>query len=177
LDAYSRDEILALLRAARQVDERDWLMILVTFLHGLRVSETLGLKRDSVQGDILIVGRLKGSIRTKQPLLNHPDPLLSERQAMFELARKSNRNQKLFPMSRKTFWRRMQEYAAAAGLPKAKAHPHALKHSIAMQLIDSAGIHRTQAWLGHKSMSSTGAYLKPANEDVFAAARKALGAL
>lgn len=50
------------------------------------------------------------------------------------------------------------------GLPKAKAHPHAFKHPCALQLIDSAGIHRTQAWLGHKSMASTGAYLKPGRQ-------------
>jgi site-specific recombinase XerD len=71
----------------------------------------------------------------------------------------------------------MQTYAKLAGVDTAVAHPHALKHSCGHQLIDSAGIHRTQAWLGHKSMASTGAYLKPADKDAAEAARKALGAI
>ncbi len=41
-----------------------------------------------------------------------------------------------------------------------------LKHSIAMQMIDKAGIHKTRERLGHKSMSSTGAYLKESDASV-----------
>jgi integrase len=45
----SKDELLALLREAKASRERDWLMILVGFWHGLRASEVTGLKRDAVR--------------------------------------------------------------------------------------------------------------------------------
>ena len=54
----------------------------------------------------------------------------------------------------------MQRYAAEAGIPARKRHPHVLKHTIAMQTIHSAGIENVRQYLGHKSISSTGSYLK-----------------
>lgn len=177
LDSLSNSELAALLRAARDRrpnDRRDWLMLLVAFTHGLRASEVVAIERDDVRDGFLSVRRRKGSIATVQPLLEHPDPLFSERAALIELAGQARTNQKLFPITRQHFWAIMQRAAVAAGVPKHKAHPHALKHSCARQLIDSAGIHRTQAWLGHKSMASTGKYLNPTNEEVAAAAHLAL---
>lgn len=173
-DVLSKAELLALLRAARDKSARDWLMIVVTYTHGLRVSETLALTGENIVGDYIDVQRLKGSDRTKQPLLDNPDPLLDERAAVLELVRNQARNQKLFPMSRWTFNRRMEAFAIAAGVPLHKAHAHALKHSCGTQTIDTAGIHRTQAWLGHKSMGSTGVYLNPTAESVAAAVHRAM---
>jgi site-specific recombinase XerD len=43
-------------------------------------------------------------------------------------------------VSRSQFWRRVERYAKAADIPEHEAHPHVLKHSIAMQTIGSAGI-------------------------------------
>jgi site-specific recombinase XerD len=54
----------------------------------------------------------------------------------------------------------MRRHCKTAGIAEHKAHPHILKHSIAMQTIQSAGIENVRAYLGHKSISSTGAYLK-----------------
>jgi integrase len=149
-------------------------MLALTFEHGLRVSEVLALTRDNVVDGYLIVERKKGSLRTKQPLYHGENELLSIRGALEGFALRTLKTKRLFPISQPTAWRRIQHYGKLAGIPAHKLHMHALKHSCAMQLIDSAGIHRTQAWLGHKSMASTGAYLKPSDDDVAAAARKAL---
>lgn len=174
MDRYSIGQILALLGVARASSERDWLMILVAFTHALRVSEVVGLKPDNIVDGYLIVQRLKGSKRTSQPLFEHTNDLLNERQAVFDLCSKTPRNQKLFKLSRATFWRRMQTYSKTAGLPMHLAHPHSLKHSILSQMIESATIAEVQDWGGHKSMASTGRYLHPTSEKVAAAARKAL---
>lgn len=173
---------------AKAKRERDWLMILVGYWHGLRVNEICGgwrirriklkapkgkkakIKRepyyhpgitpDDIRDGYLTVERAKGSKRTVQALVSHPDPLLSERDALIELAEKTPVDQRIFKVSRQHFWYLIQRYARSAGVPEHKAHPHILKHSIAMQMIDKAGIHKVKQRLGHESISSTGAYLK-----------------
>ena len=76
---------------------------------------------------------------------------------------------------RSQFWRLVRKYAKAAGIPEHKAHPHVLKHSIAMQTIGSAGIENVRQYLGHKSISSTGAYLRVTDADASSAVTGAVG--
>ena len=146
-------------------------MILVTFCHGLRASEVTALQRDDIRDGHITVARLKGSLRTTQALVRDPDPLLDERDDLFDYV---HGKQRLFPISRVQFWRLMQRYAKEAGLPAHKRHPHVLKHSIAMQTIHSAGIENVRQHLGHKSMSSTGEYLKVTDQQASAAIADAL---
>jgi integrase len=174
VQSLSKDELLALLGAAKEKRERDWLMILVAFSHGLRASEVTGFKRDAVKDGYLTVHRLKGSLRTTQPLVEHPNPLLDEKEALIEYAAKSSLNQPVFKVSRSQFFRLVQRYAKAANIPAHKRHPHVLKHSIAMQTIQSAGIENVRQYLGHKSIASTGAYLKVSDADAARAVREAL---
>ena len=106
-------------------------MILVAFWHGLRASEVTRFKADAVRDGHLIIQRLKSSLKTVQPLVEHPDPLLNERAPLIDFASKSKLNQSVFNVSRSHFWRLVQKYAKAAGIPKHKAHPDVPKHSIA----------------------------------------------
>jgi type 1 fimbriae regulatory protein FimB len=174
LEHLSKPQLKALLAAAREHSERDWLMILVAFSHGLRASEVVGIKTHDVKDGHLTVKRLKGSNRTTQALVSDTDPLLSERQPMIDWALKTPPNQRLFRVSRITFWRAVQRHAKTAGIPAHLAHPHILKHSIAMQTIDEAGIENVRQYLGHKSISSTGAYLKVDDGQASAAVARAL---
>jgi integrase len=174
LQSISKDELRALLTIAKASRERDWLMILVTFWHGLRASEVVGITRDDIADGYLTVRRLKGSNKTIQALVDDPDPLLNERAGLFEYSRKFLGNQKLFDVSRVQFFRLVQRYSRSAGLPEHKRHPHMLKHSIAMQSIHSAGIENVRQHLGHKSIASTGAYLKVSDSDATSAVVKAV---
>jgi integrase/recombinase XerD len=174
MHALTRDELKSLLGAARASRERDWMMILVAFHHGLRASEVVGITADAVQDGYLTVQRLKGSMKTTQPLVESDDPLLDERDALIEFARKSTPGRPVFDVGRKQFWRLFQRYAEQAGIPAHKAHPHVLKHSIAMQTIGKAGVENVRQHLGHKSLSSTGAYLRVSDEAASAAIGKAL---
>jgi len=175
LEALTKPELRSLLGAARAHRERDFLMILVAFSHGLRASEVTRLQTDSIADGHIGVRRLKGSLATTQPLISDEDPLFDERSALLAFAGKLHGKQRLFPICRQHFWRLVQRHAAAAKIPERKRHPHVLKHTIAMQVIHSAGIENTRQYLGHKSMSSTGAYLKVsdavASEAVAAALR------
>lgn len=174
IQSLSQDELLALLREAKRCRERDWLSILVAFWHGLRASEVIAITGDQLADGYLTVPRLKGSLKTTQPLISSPEPLLNEKEALIEFARGIPGNQRVFKFSRRTFYNIVSRHAKAAGLPAHKRHPHMLKHSIAMQTIHSAGIENVRQYLGHKSISSTGAYLKVSDQDAAMAVRAAV---
>ncbi len=130
---------------------------------------------DQIRGGYLTVPRLKGSLITTQPLIEHADPLLNEKAALQSFTAGMAAGQRIFPISRVQFFRIFRKLAAAAGLPEHKRHPHLLKHSIAMQMIKSgAGIENTRQWLGHRSMSSTGEYLKVSDDEAADAVVKVL---
>ena len=145
---------------ARASRERDWLMILVGYYHALRAGEIVALTRDNVQGDRLIVARLKGSQKTDQALIRDPDPLWSEREVLIDFAAKSKGNQRLFDIGKRRFEYLFLEYSELAGIPRHKAHPHVLKHSCCTHLRENgADIKIIQEWAGHQSLASTGVYM------------------
>lgn len=174
IQSLDRAQILSLLRAAHDRNRTHWLALLMAFAHGLRASELIGIKRDDIRDGFLTVQRLKGSLKTTQPLIESAEVLLDEKQAVESFIRPLLNQETLFKFSRFTFWRVVRKYSELAALPAHLAHPHVLKHSIAMQIIGTAGIENTRQYLGHKNISSTGAYLKVTDADASAAARAAL---
>jgi len=171
VEHLTRDQLRALLAEARAHRERDWVLFLVSFWHGLRASEAVTLTPANFTDGFLTVQRLKGSMRTTQPLVEDPDELLNERGAVenwlaahFRAHGEATRDCRLFPISRFQFFRLVRRYGRAVGLPQHLCHPHIFKHSIAAQSIRQAGIENVRQYLGHKSISSTGAYLKVSDE-------------
>ncbi len=159
----TKDEFKALLGAVPNPRHR--LMLKVGFLHGLRVSELTGLVREDIQDGYVSVQRLKGSLKTVQPWVKLPDPVLDEYVDLKRLYASLEPRERLFPMTRFGVHKLMKRAGKAAGLPAHKSHPHALKHSCAMIGIDKMGIQRVRQYLGHKSISSTGAYLNVSDEE------------
>src|SRR5260370_15086632 len=84
MKALSHDEVLKVLKAASD-SPRDLAMILIAFRHGMRASEVCGLELKDVDlknGEITI-RRLKGSLKTTQPLADlQGQPLLSEKRVL-----------------------------------------------------------------------------------------------
>ncbi len=140
------EELVRLLAKARERRLRDWVMILVTYWHGLRASETIHLRVCDLADGFLTIRRGKGSEDNVHPLQEHENPLLNERAAFEEwfrerdasgpkggrrrnVARKKAQQSSqnvafladdyalLFPISRSQFWRLYRGYAKAAGLP------------------------------------------------------------
>jgi len=158
---FEIDEMLKLLGVAKKESERDWLLICVTFVHALRASEAVGLKPSNVVGEKLKVKRLKNSNPVEDDLLTHTNPLLNEREAMLRLVLNTRPNQRLFPMSSRTFQRRMHKYGELAGLTELYCHPHTLKHSILTYLRETMDLDELQDRSGHKSLDSLRVYLNP----------------
>lgn len=170
----TKDELRKFLTVAKSHSERDWLIALVLYRHGLRISEVVGhegverkvkgktrmifpLRGVDIRDGQIVVQRLKGSKKTEQPLGYSDDPLFDEKTPLEELARHNPGI--LFPITRQAAWKFFQRYGLEAGIWKSKAHPHIQKHSIAMHGIKQAGIENMRQFLGHESMASTGRYL------------------
>ena len=165
------EEILAVLKAARKRSTRDWAMILLAYRHGLRASEVCGLKLGDVnlREGALTIQRLKGSLRTTQPLYAHRgQPLLDEVIALraWLKARPADGSDFLFTsqkggrLDRTQFFRVFQAITENAGLPTEKRHPHVLKHSLASHLIaGNVNLALVKQALGHRSISSTMVYV------------------
>lgn len=182
MEHLTREQTIDLLTCARAGRERDWVLFLVSFWHGLRASEAVKLTPENFIDGYLNVQRLKGSMRTVQPLVGHELEILDERLAVESWLKGhkaihagDGRLKVLFPISRVQFFRLMRRYGSQAGLPRHLCHPHVLKHSIAMQSIKAAGIENVRQYLGHKSISSTGAYLKVSDDEASLAIARAAG--
>jgi site-specific recombinase XerD len=158
---FEIEQILKLLAEARKQSERDWLLLCVTFVHALRASEAVALTASNVVGTKLVVKRLKKSRPVEDELLVHKNPLLNERRSLLDLCRNTRPNQKLFPMSARTFQRRMHTYGEAAGLPELYCHPHTLKHSVLTYLAQTMDVEQLQDRSGHVELGSLGIYLHP----------------
>jgi integrase len=170
----SRQQVLSLLKAARAESERDFLMILLAYRHGLRASEVCGLTTREFADGFLTIKRLKGSLKTTHPLFRSDNPLLDEKRAVTAWLKDVPKGGRLFNMSRQHFHRLFQAYCVQAGIPRHLAHPHILKHSVAMELVKSIGIEDLRQYIGHKSLSSTGQYLKVSDQTASAAVAKAM---
>lgn len=168
--SLTRPELDSLLAVARKYSEVDYLMILVTFNHGLRVSETLSLDPTNLVDGFIKVDRLKKSRPAVHRLLPNEAELLGQ------LAVQRG-DGKLFPTYRMDFWRKMRKYGAEAGVPAFKCHPHALKHTTG-KLGRKGGmeIEEIQAYLGHVNGANTMVYMQADEEEAANAFLKAVGA-
>jgi integrase len=167
----TRDEVKTLIQHIPNY--RHKLMVVMAYSHGLRVSELISLKGEDVQGGYVKVQRLKGSLKTVQPYVHSEDPDLDEAAALTMLAVTTKSKDKLFDITRNGFLKVIKRAGKVAGIPEHKLHPHALKHSTAMNLIGTTGIENVRQYLGHKSIASTGAYLRVSDEAASKAAAAA----
>ncbi|WP_421684046.1 site-specific tyrosine recombinase XerD [Stutzerimonas urumqiensis] len=167
--APSEAQIEALL-AAPDVDTplglRDRTMLEVLYATGLRVSELVGLTLEQVslrQGLVRTVG--KGN---KERLV----PLGQEAAFWLERYYREARGSLLggrpadvvFPslrgeqMTRQTFWHRIKQHAAVAGITSTLS-PHTLRHAFATHLLNhGADLRTVQMLLGHSDLSTTQIY-------------------
>jgi integrase len=133
-------------------------MILVAFRHGLRAAEACDLRWDQVDfnGAVLHVRRVKNGTPSTHPL--HGDEL----RALRRLQRESETSPFLLRQRAGIpvhdgggFARMIERVAAAAGL-ELKAHPHLPRHACGYALANKGHDTRAiQAWLGHRSITST----------------------
>jgi type 1 fimbriae regulatory protein FimB len=160
MKSLTRTELNRLLSVAKAASTRDYLMILVCTVHGLRVSELIALRVANFRDSFLTVPRLKGSSRTVHPLL----PV--ERDALYQYMATLSPEDRLFPVCRQHAWRIVRRHCASAGIPVHKSHPHTLKATCAKHALKGGmQIDDLQRYIGWKSLASASAYLQSDEEE------------
>lgn len=175
------DEVLKLLAEATRHSVAGWLMAALAFIYGLRAHEIVGgsityklkktgkkvtkhypgLRSSNVVGNVLTIRRLKKSNPVEAELLEHKNPLLNVRQAMIDKCLKTPPNQRLFPVTARTFQRWIKRFGEAAGLPKAACHPHTMKASVIDYLRESMPLEELVLFSGHRNLNSLRSYVNP----------------
>lgn len=174
---FEIEQILRLLAAAKKESETAWLLCAVAFLHALRASEAVGITASNIADGKLVLKRKKHSNDVCDELVEHNNPLLNEKKVLIDLARKTYGNQRLFPVTTRTFQRWIHKYGEIAGLPELYCHPHTLKHSILTYLRETMGLDELQDRSGHKSLDSLRVYLNPKKAVTDRLVRNALGSI
>ncbi|HFD2060066.1 TPA: tyrosine-type DNA invertase [Serratia marcescens] len=156
---------LLLTISRERVSYRDYCMVSMAFLHGLRVSELTGLKvtdYDPLSKNIHI-RRLKGGLSTSHPLLPEENEALEkwlvERESFpgyslpwLFLSRQGKR------LSRQRFYQLLKLYGQSAQLPL-PIHPHMLRHACGYNLAERGNDTRLiQDYLGHRNIRHTVLY-------------------
>ena len=163
----SEAQVEALLAAPDQgtaLGLRDAAMLELLYATGLRVSELVGLRRESWKNGWLII-RGKGGKDRLVPYGDRAGALVAR-----YLAQRPETGRWIFlsnrggPMSRQNFWERLVRHARAAGI-RGKVSPHTLRHAFATHLlIHGADLRALQAMLGHADISTTEIYTHVARE-------------
>jgi len=165
-------EIKALLNApdrATWVGRRDHLILLIALQTGMRASELVNLRRQDVSFGIGAHIQCEGKGRKQRST-----PIRSETARLVELWVKEQQGTEtdpLFPsvrggrMSRDALERIVHKYtkyasASCGSLIGKRVSPHVLRHSTAMELLQS-GVDQSviALWLGHESVETTQIYL------------------
>jgi type 1 fimbriae regulatory protein FimB len=164
------EEVLRILKLARENSTRDWAMFLLTFRHALRSQEARQLRLSDIDLDnlTLTIARVKGSRSGVQSLDRHKgEPTLDEVLALksWLKERVEDGSQILFPsqkggmMTRMQLLRLFRQYARAAGVSADLDHPHALRHALCSTMASQhADVYAIQQRAGHKNISNTMIY-------------------
>jgi site-specific recombinase XerD len=182
MEFLTEKELLAILTTAKKESARDFAMILVSYKHALRSSETAALTLDDLKDDCIDIKRKKGSLHTVQPITGHRgQSLLDEAKALrsWLRVRPDDGSKALFTsqkggaLSREQVHRIFKGIAERAGIPKGKRFVHILKHSRASHLVGSMDIALLRQLLGHRNIQNTMIYAHANDKQASAAAMAA----
>jgi len=155
-------EVQKIITAARSVGRyghRDATLILLTYIHGLRVSELTGLQWTDVdyRSGSLHVRRAKGSLDGRHPITGEETRALRKLQ-------KDAASPSIFvterggPMSSDAVQVIVRRAGEIAGIGF-RVHPHMLRHACGYKLANDARDTRAiQGYLGHANISNTVRY-------------------
>jgi len=181
----SSEQLQRFLQAAKEYGPREHAMFLFAVAHGARASEIANLRITDINfsSEQIHIARLKGSLDSTQNLLKVKGNSLFNESAVLKAwldVRQPDadnfmfNSQKSTQLNRVTVYKLFKAIARKAGLGETLQHPHVLKHTAAMLMVQQgANAFLIRQHLGHRSFDSTLAYVNPSDADASAAAAKA----
>jgi integrase len=181
----SSEQLERFLQAAKEFGPREHAMFLFAVAHGARVQEIANLRVSDINfnNEQIHVARLKGSLDSTQNLLKVKGNALFDEKAALKAwlaVREPDadnfvfNSQKSTQLNRVTVYKLFKQIAKKAGLGETLQHPHVLKHTAAMLMVQQgANAFLIRQHLGHRSFDSTLAYVNPSDADASAASAKA----
>jgi integrase/recombinase XerD len=164
----TKEEVERFFGAIPTENARDRLLFDVIYRYGLRRREAALIRREHLSEGRIWIAREKGGISGEYPI--HPATRRLLWTYLAELGDASHvylfvsRQSGSQSMSPSTIYGLFRRYAEAAALPVDRCHPHVLRHSIAVHLMnagwDAADV---QDWLGHRDIGSTMVYAAVTN--------------
>ena len=179
------EQLERFLQAAKEYGEREHAMFLFAVAHGARAQEIANLRISDINfgSEQIHIARLKGSLDSTQNLLKVKGNSMFDEKAALKTwlaVREADadnfvfNSQKSTQMNRSTIFRIFRDIAKKAGLGVTLQHPHVLKHTAAMLMVQQgANAFLIRQHLGHRSFDSTLAYVNPSDADASAASAKA----
>jgi integrase/recombinase XerD len=179
------EQLERFLKAAKEYGLREHAMFLFSVAHGARAQEIANLRIADVdfRNEQVHIARVKGSLDSTQVLLKVKGNALFNEAAVLKAwlaVREPDADnfvfntQKACQMHRVSVYKVFRKIARKAGLAENLQHPHVLKHTAAMLMVQQgANAFMVRQHLGHKSFDSTLAYVNPSDSDASAASAKA----
>jgi len=181
----NNEQLERFLQVAKEYGVREHAMFLFAVAHGARASEIANLRLSDInfKTEQIHIARLKGSLDSTQNLLKVKGNALFNEAAALKAwldVREADADNFVFNSQKSTQLNRVSIYkifkaiARKAGLGETLQHPHVLKHTAAMLMVQAgANAFLIRQHLGHRSFDSTLAYVNPSDSDASAASIKA----
>jgi integrase/recombinase XerD len=168
--SLSIDEVGLILEAPdtrKPLGARDAAMLEVLYATGIRVSELITLRMDSVNleiGYLVCMGK-----RSKERMVPVSKDAVRHVQAYLREARArilGNRQSELLfitarggRLTRQGFWKNLKRYGVEKGIASSRLSPHVIRHSFATHLLEhGADLRSVQKILGHADITTTQIY-------------------
>src|SRR3954453_15737735 len=139
---------------------------------GCRISEALALSAQQIDlsGRVVVFESLKKRKRGVYRAVPVPTELLDALDLVHGVREAQRRGQAkalLWPWSRMTAYRRVQEVIAVAGIPDGPhACPKGLRHGFGVQAVSRGiALNIVQKWLGHAQLTTTAIYANAVGEE------------
>ena len=158
-------EKLVAATAAGKNQVRDKCMLLMCFIHGLRVSELIKLRINDIEmtTKIIHISRLKNGFSVHHPLQSREIRAITDWLKIRSQYLDSDTDWLFLSrhggqLSRQQIYRLMRKYGKDAGI-KINVHPHMLRHACGFALADRGCDTRLiQDYLGHRNIQNTVIY-------------------
>ena len=159
----TEDEVSDLISAAGRVGRnrlRDATLILVSYRHGLRVSEAADLRWEQVElkRRLLHVRRIKNGRASTHPLGEQERKWLRRLRCLYPTVRYVFVSELKGPLTAAAIQHIVARAGQLAGMPF-RVHPHMLRHACGYKLAnDGQDTRAIQAYLGHRNINHTVRY-------------------